>query len=203
MSRLEDLAVGPEGDSGAGLVGGLTRAQRARRGAVGEVHPMHEVVALDLHLHSGREGVDHRDADAVEAAGHGVAATTKLAPRVQDREHDLDCGLALALDDVDRDAATVVTYSDAAVGEDRHVDGVAVAGEGLVDGVVDDLVDEVVQTSLAGRADVHAGPLADGLETFEDGDVARVVGHGWVTLLPWCCRAGAWAPRLRERGEPH
>ena len=118
----------------------------------------------------------------MQAAGHGVAAAAELAAGVQDGEHDLDGGLALALDDVDGDAAAVVDDADAAVGEQRDVDGVAVAGERLVDGVVDDLVDEVVQAALAGGADVHAGALADGLETFEDGDVARVVGHGWVAL---------------------
>ena len=47
---------------------------------------------------------------------------------------------------------------------------VAVAGQRLVDGVVDDLVDEVVQAALTGGADVHAGALADGVETLEDGD---------------------------------
>ena len=43
----------------------------------------------------------------------------------------------------------------------------AVAGEGLVDGVVDDLPQAVHETARVGRADVHAGPLADRLEPFE------------------------------------
>ena len=59
---------------------------------------------------------------------------------------------------------------------------VAVAGQGLVDGVVDDLVDEVVQAAHAGRADVHAGALADGLEALEDGDVLGVVAARWLSL---------------------
>src|SRR4029450_3202460 len=45
-----------------------------------------------------------------------------------------------------------------------------VTGERLVDGVVHNLPDEVVQTTLAGRADVHARTLADRLEAFEHGD---------------------------------
>src|SRR5438067_2054573 len=45
----------------------------------------------------------------------------------------------------------------------------------VVNRVVDNLVDEVMKTPQAGRADVHAGPPADRLETLEDGDVLRVV----------------------------
>ena len=52
---------------------------------------------------------------------------------------------------------------------------VAVAGQRLVDGVVHDLPHEVVQAALAGRADVHARPLADGLEALEDLDRGGVV----------------------------
>jgi hypothetical protein len=66
----------------------------------------------------------------------------------------------------------------AAVFEDRDRDGVAVAGERLVDGVVDDLVDEVVEAALTGRADVHAGALAHRLEAFEHLD-----GVGPVLVL--------------------
>jgi hypothetical protein len=57
-------------------------------------------------------------------------------------------------------------------------DAVAVAGEGLVDGVVDDLVDEMVEAPRAGRADVHAGPLANRFQALEDGDVLGAVGGG-------------------------
>ena len=60
---------------------------------------------------------------------------------------------------------------------------VGVAGQRLVDGVVDDLVDQVVQAALAGRADVHARPLAYRLEALEDGDGPRVVRQGCRLLL--------------------
>ena len=65
----------------------------------------------------------------------------------------------------------------------RDVRGEAV--HRLVDGVVENLPDQVVQAGGADAADVHAGPLADGLEPFENGDVfGCVVGHtsagiGW------------------------
>ena len=113
----------------------------------------------------------------MQAAGDLVAAAVaELAAGVEDGEHDLERRLALLLHRVDGDAAAVVDDGDRVVGVDRHVDARAVAGERLVDGVVDDLVDEVVQAAHAGRADVHAGPLADGLEALEDGDVLGVVG---------------------------
>ena len=84
-------------------------------------------------------------------------------------------GLALLLHDRDGDAAAVVDDGDGVVGVDRDRHLGAEAGEGLVDGVVDDLIDEVVQAHHAGRADVHAGALADGLQALEDGDVLGVV----------------------------
>jgi len=62
----------------------------------------------------------------------------------------------------------------AVVAEGQH-DAVTVARESFVDGVVDDLGDQVVQAALACRADVHAWPLADGLEALEHGDGRRVV----------------------------
>ena len=60
-----------------------------------------------------------------------------------------------------------------AVDVERDRDVVAEAGQRLVDRVVDDLEDQVVQAALGGVADVHAGALADRLETLEDLDLAR------------------------------
>jgi hypothetical protein len=73
-----------------------------------------------------------------------------------------------------------------------------VAGEVLVDRVVDDLVDQVVEASaVIGVPDVHAGPLPDALQAFEDADAARIVirlgsvrtdsriGHYSVLLGRW------------------
>ena len=111
----------------------------------------------------------------MQATGHLVAAAAELAAGVQLGEHELDRGLALGRVDVGGDAAAVVGDPHAAVGQQRDVDGVGVAGERLVDRVVDDLPDEVVQAALTGRADVHARALADRLETLEDRDRAGVV----------------------------
>ena len=120
----------------------------------------------------------------MQAAGHLVAAAVaELAARVQDGEHDLDGRLALLLHHRDRDAAAVVDDGDRVVGVDRDVDRVAVARQRLVDRVVDDLVDQVVQAAHTGRADVHARPLAHGLEALEDGDVLGVVAGARSLVL--------------------
>jgi len=51
----------------------------------------------------------------------------------------------------------------------------SVAGDRLVHGVVHNLVDEMVESAGTGGADVHAGALANRLETLENGDVLRTV----------------------------
>ena len=104
---------------------------------------------------------------------------------MQHREHDLGRGLA-ALVHVHGDAAAVVDDRDRVVDVDRDVDLVTEARQRLVDGVVDDFVDEVVQPRLAGRPDVHRGPLPHGLEAFEDLDlVGAVVAAG--SRCRWQC----------------
>ena len=121
-------------------------------------------------------------------------------------------GPALGRVDGDRDATAVVDDAHATVGEQRDLDVVAVARERLVDGVVDDLVDQVVQAALAGRADVHAGALADRLEPLENRDRAGVVpavaGLGAVFVVldggVLCSATGGSAPQAltRDGGRP-
>ena len=56
------------------------------------------------------------------------------------------------------------------------VDFGGMAGQRLVDGVVDDLVDHVVQAgAVVGVADIHARPLAHGVEALQDLDRFGVV----------------------------
>ena len=111
--------------------------------------------------------------------------------RIDDLERRLS-GLRL---NVDRDAASVVQNGNRISLVDRHLYMVAVACQRLVDRVVDDFIDQVVKTRHAGRADVHAGALADSLQTFENLNLAGVVlrfhdfvfqnffTHGFLLLL--------------------
>ncbi len=64
-----------------------------------------------------------------------------------------------------RDAAAVVAHGAGTVGIEDHVDAVGMAGERLVDRVVDDLMHHVMQArAVVGVADIHARPLAHGVE---------------------------------------
>ena len=195
---LEDVGVGPEGDRRPGLVRVVERLvlrQRAAGDTVVEGHPEHVAHLADLDVEPAGEGVDHGGADTVQPAGHLVAAAAELPAGVQLREHQLHGGDVLAVALAGGDAAAVVDDGHAAVGAQRHVDAVGVAGEGLVHRVVDDLPDEVVQAALTGRADVHAGPLAHGVEAFEDLDRLGVVGRGGLGL------GRGQRPRVREPPE--
>ncbi len=175
---LEDLGIGPEGDRRAGALHrpallelGGRLASRVGLGPDGPVPPDLEVELLG-------ERVDDRDADAVQAARDLVTpAVAELAAGVQGRQHDLGRGPVLGLLHLlDRDPAAVIDHRAAVVRMQGHGDPLGMAGDRLVDGVVHHLVDEVVQSAGAGRADVHAGALANGLEALEDGDVLGAVG---------------------------
>lgn len=199
LGRLEDVPVGPERHRRPVLVGLFVLRQRGGRHAQLVVLGPAVAVRLDLDRDLGRQGVHDGDADAVQTAGDGVAAAAELAARVQDGQDDLDGRLSLGRDDADRDAAAVVDHAHPAVGEDGDVDGVRVPGQGLVDGVVDDLVHEVVQTALTGRPDVHAGPLADRVQAFQDLDRTGVVRRGGPAALMRLWTGCRWGCRNRPR----
>ena len=178
LDGLEDLRVRPEGLSRAGLVGLLALGERGIRNTVGEAHAPDVTLAAHLGVDLARQRVDHRDADAVQTAGHRVATAAELAAGVEDRHDDLDGRLLLLLVDVDRDAAAVVDDAHRAVFADEHLDVIGVTGESLIDGVVDDLVHQVVETAGAGGPDVHAGALAHRFQSLEDLDLVCAVAVG-------------------------
>src|SRR5882757_9152112 len=92
---------------------------------------------------------------------------------------DLGRGNALALVNVDGNAAAVVAHRDGAVGVEHDLHRAGVAGQRFVDGVVDDFVDHVVQAgAVIGVADIHAGPLAHGIETLQNPDRFRTIFSG-------------------------
>ena len=170
--------VGLEGDLGAGLVALADDLEVRALHAARELHVVDRAVAADLDLEPFADEVDDGRADAVQPAGGlvgGGVVVGELAAGAERGEDDFDGRDAFGRVDADGHAAAVVGDGAGAVGVDLHVDALAVAGEGLVDGVVDDLVDEVVQAARVVAADVHARARADVLDIVEDADLRFVV----------------------------
>src|SRR5581483_6033827 len=211
LALVEDLAVGQVRDGRARVVGDAGDRHLALRLTACELLPVDLAVAANLRDEPLGERVDDGDADAVKAAGDLVALAAELAAGVQLRQDDRQRRQPLVLDDVDRDARTPVLDGYRIVRMERDLDPVVAAGERLVDGVVDDLVDEVMEAPRAGRADVHARPQPDRLETLENGDVLSGVNrfsHEKSPAIPlfagcWkCIRNGGRQPPARGRKRP-
>ena len=73
------------------------------------------------------------------------------------------------------DTAAVILYANRAISLNGHVNLGGIAGERFVNRVIYDLVDQVVQTALSGRANVHAGALANRFQTFQHGNIGCTV----------------------------
>ena len=166
------------------VVSGADDGERSDRFAVAELHGMLMAVAPDRELEPAGKRVDDRDADAVQAAGDLVGVLVEFSAGMELGHDDFGGRHAFALVDVDRYAAAVVAHRAGAVGIEGDRDFLGEAGQRLVDGVVDDLVDHVVQAgAVVGVADIHARPLAHGIEALEHLDRFGVVIGG-------CDRAG-------------
>jgi len=156
-----------EAHAGAGAVGGADHGERRDGIAEAVFLRVQFAAAMDGELQHIGERVDDGHADAVQTTGDFVGAVVELTARVQHGHDDFGGGATFFGVDVDRDAAAVVVDADGFVGVDRDGDAVAVTGQRFVDGVVDDLENHVVQTgAIVGVADVHPGPLANGVEAF-------------------------------------
>ncbi len=115
----------------------------------------------------------------MQAARDLVGVLVEFSAGMELGHDDLGGRDAFALMDVGRNAAAVVAHGAGAVGIERDGHFFGVAGQRFVDGVVDDLVDHVVQArAVIGVADIHARPLAHGIEALEHLDRFGVVIGG-------------------------
>ena len=131
----------------------------------------------DAHLHPFRQRVHHRGAHAMQAAGNLVGILVELAAGMQLGQHHLGGGDAFLVVDVGRNAAPVVAHRHAAIAVQRQRHPVGMAGLGLVHRVVDDLESHMMQAgAVIGVADIHARPLAHGIQATQHGDRGGVVG---------------------------
>ena len=183
LRDLEGRGRREEGDFRALLEAGLVvrwrgiadYLQRLDRIAEFEAHVVLLAVAPDIELQPFGQGVDHRDTDAVEAAGDLVGIVVRgvleLAAGVQLGHDDLGRRDAFFGVHAGRDAAAIVLDRDAAVGIERDQDQVAMTGERLVDRVIRYLEHHMMQAAaVVGVSDIHTGPLSDGIQAFENLD---------------------------------
>ena len=173
----ENLGVRLEPHLGAAPVRGAAELfEPALRLAARIDLPVELAAARHLDLEPLGERIDHRNADAVQAARGLVGLAVEFAAGVE-RAHDhFERGLLGELGmRIDRDAAPVVGDRQIAVGRQLDLDEARVAGQRLVHGVVDGLGEEVVQRLLVGAADIHAGPAPHRLQPLQHLDVVRRV----------------------------
>ena len=182
LGAREDLRIGLEPNGGSGAAGGAELFQLAGCLALAELHLPFGAIAPDRGDELLGERIDDRRADAMQAAAGFVVAglaVIEFSAGVERAEDDLDRRLLMRRMIVDGDAAAIIADGDArAVLVQRDFDLVGVAVHGLVDGVVEDFPDQVMQPRRPGAADVHARALPHGVEAFENGNAAGVVGGG-------------------------
>ena len=169
----EDLGIGPETDRCAATVRGSAFFLQLAGGLAALELLLEELpVARDLDLERFGERIDDRKTDAVQAAGRLIDLAAELAAGVKRREDHLEGGLVLELRvRVDRDAAPIVGHCHRAIGVQRQLDPVRMAGDGLVHRIVEQLGDQVMHRAGVGAADIHARSTPDRLEPFQDFDV--------------------------------
>ena len=177
----EDLGVGPEGDRGAGVVGGAHLVQLLAGFALLEGDLVLLAITTHVHLDARGQRVHNRHAHAMQATGHLVSLATELAAGMQHGQDDLYRGNLLLGVLIDRDAAAIVGDGDGVVGVNGHLDMAAVTGQSLVDRVVHNLVNQVMETARARGADIHARTFANRFKAFEDLNVRAVV------MIRFCC----------------
>ena len=112
----------------------------------------------------------------MQAAGHLVAAPAELAPGVKDGKHHRHGGQAGFVLHAHGNAPAVVPDKHHVSRQQPHIDLVAKAGQGLVNGIVHNLVHQVVQSPGTGGADIHAGTLPHRLQSLQNLDLVAVIG---------------------------
>ena len=175
LQFAEDLLIRLERDLRPAFRGRTDDLDRAARLAALTLEMIVLAITVDVRLQPFAQGVNHADADAVQAAGHLVAVAVELAAGMQSREHHLECTDLDVLVHFDGDAPPVVFDRAGAIDLNADQNLRALAGERLIDRVVEHLIDEVVQTADPAVADIHIRAFADGLDTAQDFDAAGIV----------------------------
>ncbi len=178
LADLENAGVRVEGDDGPSFVGGTGLLNGVLRLARAVFLLVDLAVAMDLREQHVAQRVHAGYAHTVEAAGDLVAVLVEFATGVKHGHDHFQGGAALLGVDGHGDATTVVLHPDTVVGQDVHIDRIAMPGKGLVDGVVHHLVHQMVQALHADVADVHGRAFPYRLKALQHLDAVRSVAGG-------------------------
>ena len=124
-------------------------------------------VLIHRHHKVAGQSINNRSAYAMQAPGHLIAFAAELAAGVQHGQADLDRGPLQLGVHAHREAAAVILHLDGTIFQQADLHLRAVAGQRLINGIIYNLIYAVVQAVDIGGADIHAGPLANGLQPFQ------------------------------------
>ncbi|MNS51838.1 hypothetical protein D3C72_845350 [compost metagenome] len=130
-------------------------------------------VAAHGHFHALREGVDHGDPHAVQAAGELVVFIGELTARVQTAKDQFDSRDTLFRVNIDRHTAPVVDHFEGLVGMQDHIDAFGMACQRFVHTVINHFLAQVVWASGIG---VHPRAAANRLKPGEYLNGISVIG---------------------------
>ena len=162
--------------------------------------------AVDLDVEPRRQRVDHRGADAVQAAGGDVRAAAELAAGVELGEDHLDARAARSWAPCRpgcRGRRRAPRPSRRRAASRRR--GARRPPSASSTAVVDDLPQAVHQAAGVGRADVHPRALADRLQSLEHQEVVgvvRVVDRGSSVRAVRACSSNLSAATATNASRP-
>lgn len=131
---------------------------------------------LDNQLQLLRQGVNHRHAYAVQAAGDFIGVIIEFTACVQNGHDNFRSRYALFRVNTGWDATTIIGDGYGVVRMDRHHDVFTVTRERFVDSVIYHLEYHVVQTGAVIRvADIHTRALTHRIQPFQDFDTGGVI----------------------------
>jgi len=161
----KDLGAGPETHRGPAM---LTLAHLSQWGlgsaiAIGLV--IQRSTTSNGQFQSRRQGIDHRDPYAMQAARDLIHLVFELAASME-HCHDHLGGRATFLGmDIHGDTPAIVGHGYRTVSANDDCDGAAEARQRLIDGIVHHLEHHVMQArAIISISDVHPGTLADCFE---------------------------------------
>ncbi len=141
--------------------------QRFRGFPAFEADQMDFSIAHDFSFEPIGKRVDALCTDPVKTTGVFISALAEFPACVKIGEHELNGGHAEFFVHVDRNAPAIVRDRNRTIDVNRNFDQAAIACEVLVDRVIQHFENAVVEATLIGIADIHAGPLADGFQALQ------------------------------------